>query len=105
LEIIRIELAEQFAVASNPVSNVRWATHGAKAKILDLANGVLRMEELTTCDGTTLTFADVVRALGIGFNVDTPNLYIQRYQNRNRYKGAGQFLRRLAVHVEKDWNS
>jgi hypothetical protein len=102
LEIIRIELAKQFATASNPVSNVKWIGHGAKAKIVDFANGLLRMEGMTTCDGTKLSFSDMVRALGIAFNVDTPHLHIQRYQNRSRYKDAAQFLRRLAALVEKD---
>ncbi len=102
LEVIRIELAERFATASNPTSNVKLVAHGAKSKIVDFANGLLRMEGMTTCDGTKLTFADMVRALGIAFNVDTPNLHIQRYQNRVRYKDAAQFLRRLAALVEKD---
>lgn len=102
LEIIRNELAERFATASNPVSNVKWTAHGAKAKIVDFANGLLRLEGMTTCDGTKLSFADIVRALGIAFNVDTHNLYIQRHYNRNRYKGAAQFMRRLAAILEKD---
>ncbi len=101
LEVIRMELAERFATASNPVSNVKFVAHGAKAKIVDFANGLLHMEGMTTCDGTKLSFADMVRALGIAFNVDTPNLHIQRYQNRVRYKDAAQFLRRLAALVEK----
>ena len=102
LEVIRMELAERFATASNPVSNVKWVAHGAKAKILDFAGGLYLLGELTTCDGTKLSFADVVRALCIAFNVNAPNLYIQRHQNRNRYKGAAQFLRRLAAILEKD---
>lgn len=102
LEIIRVEIAERFATASNPVSNVKWVARGAKAKIVDFAGGLLRMEGMTTCDGTKLSFADMVRALGIAFNVDTPNLHVQRYQNRSRYKDAAQFLRRLASLVEKD---
>jgi hypothetical protein len=102
LEVIRMELAERFAVASNPVSNVKWVARGAKAKIVDFANGLLRMEGMTTCDGTKLTFTDMVQALGIAFNVDTPNLHVQRYQNRSRYKDAAQFLRRLAAILEKE---
>jgi hypothetical protein len=101
-EIVRMELAEQFAAAINPVSNVKFAAHGAKAKIVDFANGLLRMDGMITCDGTKLSFADMVRALGIAFNVDTPNLHVQRHQNRSRYKDAAQFLRRLAALVEKD---
>ena len=97
-----MELAERFATACNPVSNVKLAAHGAKAKIVDFANGLLHMEGMTTCDGTDLTFADMVRALGIAFNVDTPNLHVQRYQNRVRSRDAARFLRRLATLMEKD---
>ena len=102
LEVIRMELAERFATASNPVSNVKWTAHGAKAKILDFAGGLLRLGELTTCDGTKISFADVVRALCIAFNVNVPNPHNMRHQNRNRYKGAAQFLRRLAALIERD---
>ena len=102
LEVIRVEAVEHFATASNPVSNVRWVARGAKAKIVDFANGLLHLEGMSTCDGTELTFSDMVRALGIAFNVDTPNMHVQRYQNKVRYKNAAQFLRRLATLVEKD---
>ena len=102
LEIIRMELAERFAASLNPVSNVRWAAKGAKSKILDFAGALLRLGELETCDGTKLSFAEVVRALGFAFNVDTRNIHNMRHQNRNRFKGAAQFLRRLAVLLEMD---
>ncbi len=102
LEVIRVELAERFATACNPVSNVKFVARGAKAKIVDFANGLLHLEGMSTCDGSKLTFADMVRALGIAFNVDTPNLHVQRYQNKVRYKDAAEFLRRLAAIVEKD---
>ncbi len=97
-----MELAERFATACNPVSNVRWATQGAKSRIVDLAGALFCLGELSTCDGTPLAYVDVIRALGIAFNIDIPNQNAIRYQNRNRYKGAAQFLRRLAALLEAD---
>ncbi len=102
LEIIRMELAERFAAPLQTASNVRWVSIGSKSKIFELAGGLFHSGELGTCDGSRLAFADVVRALGLAFNVDTRNMYIQRHQNRNRFKGAAQFLRRLVALVEKD---
>jgi hypothetical protein len=67
-----------------------------------LAGGLFRLGEFAKCDGTPLSFADVVGALCIAFNVDIPNLYVMRHQGRNRFKGAAQFLRRLVAIVEKD---
>jgi hypothetical protein len=99
LEILRTELAERFA---SPTSNVIWATKGCKTKILELAGALFRSDELTTGDGTPLTFVDVVEALEVAFNVDVPNIYVQRNQGRNRSKGAAQFLRRLVAILEKD---
>ncbi len=100
-EIIRTELAERFVTGSF-VSNVIWVGKGCKTKILELAGALYRLGELTKGDGTPLTFVDVVRALGMAFNVEIPKLYIMRHQGRNRFKGAAQFLRRLVGLLEKD---
>ncbi len=102
LEIIRMELAERFASSLNPVSNVRWAATGAQSKILDFACALFKLGELETCDGTKLSFGEVVRALGFAFNVNIRNPYNMQHHNRNRFKGADQFLRRLAVLLAKD---
>lgn len=99
LEIIRMELAERFAAAHLPVSNIRWT--GTKTRILEFAEGLLHSGEVETCNGTNLTYTGVVRALELGFNIDIPNLHLQGHQSRDRKRGAAQFLRRLAELVEK----
>jgi len=100
-EIIRMELAERFTASIAPPSNVRWTGYGAKTKILELADSVFLSGELESCDGTPLASTDVIQTLGTAFNVDMGNQRILLNQNRNRTKGAAQFLRRLAELVEK----
>jgi hypothetical protein len=103
-----MELAyhEQFIKPDNrPVSNVLWNVKGAKVKILELAGGLFRLEELTTLDGTPLSFADIVRAFEAAFNTDLKSLYIQRNQCRSRKKSAAPFLHQLAALVEQDADS
>jgi len=103
LEIIRMELAERFAAAHLPVSNIRWT--GTNTEILEFAEIFLHSGKVETCDGTDLSYPCVVHALELGFNTHVPNPSIQGNQNRNRKRGAAQFLRHLAELVEKKANN
>jgi hypothetical protein len=108
LDIVGMELEhpERFVRADNtPASNVLWNAKGAKVKILELADGLFRLGELTTLDGTELTFADIIRAFETAFNTGLKSLYIQRNQCRNRKKSAAPFLRQLTSLVEQDADS
>lgn len=96
-----IAVAPSSETKSKPkLDNHPSATHyiwgGSVADLIELATAIYKIKLIRTASGKLITFAEIIRALKLIFDIKIPkNIYSRKTRTRERKKNPSSMLERL----------